>query len=101
VGAGERAGPEQKLEVRYRDEGQLELREQGKGAGEVLPNELAMRWENGFLDEEESADGGVSLKHVDKNEGEDEGKFLGWDDEEDEDITGCSNDCGYCGRCTY
>lgn len=113
-----KATPEQKLEVRYKEDVGLELRKQDAGVTPVLPDDLAARWagqgnsivegdsrgnkearfgsdgEDADLDEESNVSFGL-------DDGPDDDSH-DWDSESEKDFTACSaEDCGYCGHCSY
>jgi hypothetical protein len=87
----------------------LEIRSQyGEGA-HALPQELQDRWVGDQFEHEDTSDDDDAL--IDGSELNGGGVGLGYtydpqravDDDSDEelDYTGCSADCGYCGRCTH
>jgi hypothetical protein len=83
--------PKRKLEIQYQGGDMLELRKQDDSVPSVLPDDLAVRWEDADLDEE-AVEGGAAL---------DDGDLFD-EEEKEKDFTACSaKDCGYCGRCTY
>ncbi|OCL14802.1 geranylgeranyl pyrophosphate synthetase, partial [Glonium stellatum] len=90
-----------KLEVRYKGLEALELREQDTDEHNVLPPDLKLRW----MENDPSDD--VNPRHNAKSTGGVSLPVSVFDtsafgsDEEDEDYTACSDECGYCGRCTY
>ena len=112
-----KATPRRKLEVRYRYELGLELREQVEGVASVLPNDLAAQWagqgsraeSSGVALGKFSVNGSVGLEHdsVKKGVSLDEKVINDLDDDEydwdkKEDYTACSMEsCNYCGHCSY
>ncbi|KAL3417065.1 geranylgeranyl pyrophosphate synthetase [Phlyctema vagabunda] len=112
-----KAMPGRKLEVRYRPELGLELREQVEGVASVLPSDLAARWavqgkraKSTFVNlENHSADKAISLESgsIEKGVALDDATVDALDDDEydwdkKEDYTACSMEsCNYCGQCSY
>jgi len=100
-----------KLEIRCKSLEALELREQDTGEHDVLSHELKTIWlekippggtdvvEKSVL---ESYSDGDTLKasHAGVINVKDS-RLHGQDEESDEDYTGCSAKCGYCGHCSY
>ena len=100
-----------KLEIRCKSLEALELREQDTDEHDVLPLELRTIWlektpsgrtdvvEKSVLDSHRDGD---ALKASHPGEiNEKDSRLRGQDEESDEDYTGCSAKCGYCGHCSY
>lgn len=85
-----------KLEVRYRQGHELELRHQIEGVAPVLPVGLAAQWAD-RVNWAESTSGVADLDK--KNDDALDDDEYDWDKE---DYTACSlESCNYCGRCSY
>lgn len=102
--------PNGKLELRHMTAGTLEVREQLEDAGDALSAPIRAVWAkaSGFndgvttgglasdSDGADGADGANGADDVDEN-----ASSLGWDEGSEPDYTACSEDCEYCGRCSY
>ncbi|KAK3343439.1 hypothetical protein B0T25DRAFT_463425 [Lasiosphaeria hispida] len=99
------ASEEGKLELCCTEVGRLEVREQLPGTADVLSPEVRARWEEAsdlpldVLCDGENDNSEVHGQAIEESLKEDNG--LVWNDNFDKDYTGCSDACGYCGRCTY
>ncbi|KAL8294631.1 hypothetical protein RB597_007751 [Gaeumannomyces tritici] len=98
-----------KFEVCYSG-GALEFRKQLPGAGDVLSSKIRAAWEashgTAYLDspddsEDEKKDYDDHYTHAGGWRGSLGLGSFGDDDEKGEDFTACTDECGYCGRCTY
>jgi len=88
--------PDGKLELRCASSWQMEVRKQLPDAGDVLSKEARALWTKSAAklgEEPEDEDSEAELS--------DEGSEGDWDDGTAKDLTGCSEVCGYCGKCSY
>lgn len=91
-----RARNPDRLEVRWRESGVLEVSEALPEVGETLPVALQIRWSSLKYD-----GGSESEDSQYESHGEPNSSYLE-DEESDKDFTACSaEDCGYCGHCSY
>jgi hypothetical protein len=97
------------LEVYCPGADRLEIRSQHGEGVHALPQELQDRWvedrdelkdasndDDALIDREELNGGGVELGYT-----YDPQRAFDDDSDEELDFTGCSADCGYCGKCTH
>lgn len=87
--------PDGKLELRHNTMGTLEVREQLADAGDALSASMTTLWAKA-----RSVDDGVTSRESASDADEDAGS-LSWDEGSEPDYTACSEDCGYCGHCSY
>lgn len=85
-----------KFELHRKDLDQLEIRDQTPGLSPVLSEDVMKDWKV-WLNGHDITEKAQSPKE--DGNAEDDGD-LGWDDDS-ADFTACSNECGYCGHCTY
>lgn len=89
-----------KYEVCLQQRGVLEIRKQGGTVSSPLPSPLTWIWaDQGGSDSASNSDGvsvGAEVSDPDVATHSDAD-----DDEFPEDLTACSDACGYCGRCSY
>ena len=97
-----RSTADRKIEVRSSEVNVLELREQTGDASQTLPAVVEARWIDGNVDgsnassdESHGPDMGTSAEPEDGHDS------LDWDEGSEKDYTACSEDCGYCGQCSY
>lgn len=87
--------PDGKLELRHNTMGTLEVREQLADAGDTLSAPVRALWAKA-----RSIDDGAMSKESASDPDEDAGS-LSWDEGSEPDYTACSEDCDYCGHCSY
>lgn len=94
-----RAQKDGRLEVVYTGEGPLELRTQLADAGDMLSEKTREEWKvwlGGSYGRDDGENEGA-VKVAGADDGDDN-----WDsDSEAGDLTACSKECGFCGRCNY
>ncbi len=86
-----------KCRIKRTEGGELEIWELDSGHQSALPDDLCLKLHigSGHLDED-------SLAEHHAHDSEDEDDFVDANDESDRDYTACSSeDCGYCGHCSY
>ena len=85
-----------RLELRWRETGILEVREASLEAGHTLSSSTEARWKDQAEDTSSDDNGSPEVAS--------EEHYLSYsgDEESEKDFTACSaEDCGYCGRCSY
>lgn len=87
--------PDGKLELRHNTIRTLEVREQLADAGEALSAPMRSLWAKA-----RSVDEGVTSVQS-TSDPDETASSLSWDEGSEPDYTACSEDCGYCGRCSY
>lgn len=87
--------PDGKLELRHNTIRTLEVREQLADAGDALSPPIRSLWAKA-----RGIDDGVASGQSASDPDED-ADSLSWDEGSEPDYTACSEDCGYCGRCSY
>ena len=90
-----RKDPGRRFEVCYSGAGDLEFRHVGGEFPRALPDDLVRIWASGALSDHSDEESDLAVGSDAEAGGELES------DEEEEDFTACSEECGYCGRCKY
>lgn len=91
-----RSRPDGKLELRHETVGMLEVREQLADAGDALSAPVKTLWAKASAVKD-----GVTSAEMASDPDEDP-DLISWDEVSEPDYTACSSeDCGYCGRCSY
>ncbi|KUI69312.1 hypothetical protein VM1G_04997 [Cytospora mali] len=90
-----RSRPDGKLELRHKTIGTLEVREQLADAGDALSASVRTLWAKA-----RAVNNGVTSGESASDSDEDAGS-LNWDEGSEADFTACSEDCDYCGHCSY
>ena len=85
-----------RLELRWRKSGILEVREASLEVGETLSTSTEARWRDQAEDTSSDEDGSPEVAYEEHHISYSE------DEESEKDFTACSSeDCGYCGHCSY
>jgi hypothetical protein len=87
--------PDGKLELRHNTIGTLEVREQLADAGDTLSAPMRALWAKA----RSINDGAMSKESA--SDPDEDASSLSWDEGSEPDYTACSEDCDYCGHCSY
>ncbi|KAK7747350.1 hypothetical protein SLS53_001603 [Cytospora paraplurivora] len=85
-----------RLELRHETVGTLEVREQPADSGDALSASVRCLWAKASAVKDDVTSAEMA------SDPEEDGNLFSWDEGSEPDYTACSSeDCGYCGRCSY